>query len=160
MDWSKTNRETLDHLRALLRIDTTNPPGNETRAAEYLKSVADAEGKLRKPDERAKLFAKAIGAKIFAGRFVPGTMTNPNLSVYVEPSVLLVTDPAADIQALHEDRGGNLWIGTTSGLVVKEPSGAARAYRHRASDPRSQRVVKTESSLSVRWPREIWGRPG
>ena len=50
----------------------------------------------------AKLFAKAIGARIFAGRFVPGTMTNPNLSVYVEPSVLLVTDPAADQQALRE----------------------------------------------------------
>jgi small subunit ribosomal protein S2 len=50
----------------------------------------------------AKMFAKAIGARIFAGRFVPGTMTNPNLSVYVEPSVLLVTDPAADQQALRE----------------------------------------------------------
>ncbi len=50
----------------------------------------------------AKMFAKAIGAKIFAGRFVPGTMTNPNLSVYVEPKVLLVTDPAADQQALRE----------------------------------------------------------
>ena len=48
------------------------------------------------------MFAKAIGAKIFAGRFVPGTMTNPNLSVYVEPKVLLVTDPAADQQALRE----------------------------------------------------------
>jgi acetylornithine deacetylase/succinyl-diaminopimelate desuccinylase-like protein len=31
-------------LRDLVRIDTTNPPGNETRAAEYLKSVAGAEG--------------------------------------------------------------------------------------------------------------------
>jgi len=50
----------------------------------------------------AKLFAKAIGANIFAGRFVPGTMTNPNLSVYMEPKVLLVTDPAADQQALRE----------------------------------------------------------
>jgi small subunit ribosomal protein S2 len=50
----------------------------------------------------AKMFAKAIGASIFAGRFVPGTMTNPNLSVYTEPEVLLVTDPAADQQALRE----------------------------------------------------------
>jgi len=41
------------------------------------------------------------------------------------------------IQALHEDRGGSLWIGTTSGLVVKEPSGAARVYRHRPDDARS-----------------------
>jgi acetylornithine deacetylase/succinyl-diaminopimelate desuccinylase-like protein len=32
------------YLIDLLRIDTTNPPGNETRVAEYLKRVADANG--------------------------------------------------------------------------------------------------------------------
>ncbi len=36
--------EVLKHHAALLRIDTTNPPGNETRAVEYLKQVLDAEG--------------------------------------------------------------------------------------------------------------------
>jgi len=50
----------------------------------------------------ARTFAKAIGTKVFAGRFVPGTMTNPNLPVYVEPEVLLATDPTADEQALRE----------------------------------------------------------
>ena len=28
----------------LVRLDTTNPPGNETRVAQYLKIVCDAEG--------------------------------------------------------------------------------------------------------------------
>jgi acetylornithine deacetylase/succinyl-diaminopimelate desuccinylase-like protein len=32
------------YLVDLIRIDTTNPPGNETRVAQYLKQVADAEG--------------------------------------------------------------------------------------------------------------------
>ena len=50
----------------------------------------------------AKLFAQALGAQVFAGRFVPGTMTNPNLMQYTEPLVLVVTDPAADQQALRE----------------------------------------------------------
>jgi small subunit ribosomal protein S2 len=50
----------------------------------------------------AKVFAKTIGAKVFAGRFVPGTMTNPALPEYIEPEVLLVTDPAADQQAVAE----------------------------------------------------------
>lgn len=50
----------------------------------------------------AKVFAKAIGTKVFAGRFVPGTMTNPNLPQFVEPEVLLATDPAADEQSLRE----------------------------------------------------------
>lgn len=50
----------------------------------------------------AKLFARTIGAHVFAGRFVPGTLTNPNLPEYLEPEVLLVTDPAADQQAVKE----------------------------------------------------------
>ncbi|HEV8594071.1 MAG TPA: 30S ribosomal protein S2, partial [Thermoplasmata archaeon] len=50
----------------------------------------------------ARLFAQALGAQVFAGRFVPGTMTNPNLMQYTEPKVLVVTDPAADQQALRE----------------------------------------------------------
>ena len=50
----------------------------------------------------SKLFARTIGADIFAGRFVPGTLTNPNLPEYTEPDILLVTDPAADQQALRE----------------------------------------------------------
>jgi small subunit ribosomal protein S2 len=50
----------------------------------------------------AKVFAKTIGTKVFAGRFVPGTMTNPMLPEYLEPEVLLVTDPAADQQAVAE----------------------------------------------------------
>ncbi len=50
----------------------------------------------------ARIFAKAIGARVFAGRFVPGTLTNPGLPQYMEPDVILVTDPAADQQALRE----------------------------------------------------------
>ncbi len=52
--------------------------------------------------KQSKLFDRTIGANIFAGRFVPGTLTNPNLPEYVEPDILLVTDPAADQQALRE----------------------------------------------------------
>ncbi|MBX8631086.1 MAG: 30S ribosomal protein S2 [Thermoplasmata archaeon] len=50
----------------------------------------------------SKLFGDRIGAKTFPGRFVPGTMTNPNLPEFTEPEVLFVTDPSADQQALHE----------------------------------------------------------
>jgi len=50
----------------------------------------------------AKMFAKAIGAQVIAGRFVPGSLTNPILPNFIEPEVLFVTDPAADEQALKE----------------------------------------------------------
>jgi small subunit ribosomal protein S2 len=50
----------------------------------------------------AKVFAKAIGAQVIPGRFVPGSLTNPALPQYIEPEVLLATDPAADQQAVAE----------------------------------------------------------
>jgi acetylornithine deacetylase/succinyl-diaminopimelate desuccinylase-like protein len=35
---------TRQHLAHLIRLDTTNPPGNETRVASYLKGVCDSHG--------------------------------------------------------------------------------------------------------------------
>ncbi|NLL95358.1 MAG: 30S ribosomal protein S2 [Thermoplasmatales archaeon] len=53
----------------------------------------------------AREFSRAIGAPASAGRFVPGTLTNPAISGYMEPEVILCTDPAADRQALKEALG-------------------------------------------------------
>lgn len=43
-DWAKTEAETLRHFQAILRIDSSDPPGNEAPVVEYLKSVLDREG--------------------------------------------------------------------------------------------------------------------
>ena len=37
IDWEKQKTETLKHYRSLIQIDTQNPPGNESKAVEYLK---------------------------------------------------------------------------------------------------------------------------
>ncbi len=47
-------------------------------------------------------FCQYIGCKSFIGRFMPGTFTNPSLKWYFEPDVVVITDPRADSQALHE----------------------------------------------------------
>jgi acetylornithine deacetylase/succinyl-diaminopimelate desuccinylase-like protein len=44
IDWKAIEAETLRHFQALVRIDTANPPGNETQAIDYLKQVLDKEG--------------------------------------------------------------------------------------------------------------------
>ncbi len=36
------------------------------------------------------------------GRFLPGTFTNPTLKTYLEPELVIVTDPRADAQAVRE----------------------------------------------------------
>ena len=44
VDWEAVAVESMGHFSALLRIDTSNPPGNETRAATYLQSVLGQAG--------------------------------------------------------------------------------------------------------------------
>lgn len=50
----------------------------------------------------ATMFAKVIGAKSIVGRFIPGTLTNPEYRDFVEPDVVVVTDPIGDLQAVKE----------------------------------------------------------
>ena len=44
VDWDKLKPETLRHFQSVVRLNTSNPPGNETQAVEYLKKVFEAEG--------------------------------------------------------------------------------------------------------------------
>ncbi len=46
--------------------------------------------------------AKVCGFLSLPGRFIPGTLTNPEFSGFIEPEVILVTDPRADRQAIKE----------------------------------------------------------
>ncbi|QSG01900.1 30S ribosomal protein S2 [Natranaeroarchaeum sulfidigenes] len=50
----------------------------------------------------AEKFAEAVGARARTGRFIPGTLTNPKYDGYIEPDVLVVTDPIGDEQAVKE----------------------------------------------------------
>ena len=39
VDWEQVGEESINHLINLVRIDSTNPPGNETKVVDYLKST-------------------------------------------------------------------------------------------------------------------------
>ncbi|UCF12839.1 MAG: 30S ribosomal protein S2 [Thermoplasmatales archaeon] len=49
-----------------------------------------------------KKLGEYTGMQILEGRFRPGILTNPNSKDFFEPEIILLTDPLADIQALHE----------------------------------------------------------
>ncbi len=53
----------------------------------------------RKPAEK---FAEYTGVKSVKERFVSGTLTNPNIKSYMEPKLLIITDPTADQQPIKE----------------------------------------------------------
>ena len=43
-DWAKIDEETLRHFQAIVKIDSTDPPGREQGVVEYLKQVLEKEG--------------------------------------------------------------------------------------------------------------------
>tara|TARA_Y100000034_G_C6889509_1_gene408955 strand:- start:1656 stop:2258 length:603 start_codon:yes stop_codon:yes gene_type:complete len=49
-----------------------------------------------------RAFGKITGAQYFAGRYPPGILTNPNLELYKEAKVILVTDSWPDRNAIND----------------------------------------------------------
>ena len=65
IDWPKVQAESLRYYVDLIRIDTSSPPGNETKAAKYLQAILEKEGievKLFGPTpDRMSLVARLKG---------------------------------------------------------------------------------------------------
>ena len=47
-------------------------------------------------------FCEVIGIENKLGRFMPGTLTNPSLPYYIEPKLIVISDPQVDDQAITE----------------------------------------------------------
>ena len=47
-------------------------------------------------------FCEITGATKMLGRFMPGTLTNPSLPYYIEPRMVLISDPQVVAQAITE----------------------------------------------------------
>jgi acetylornithine deacetylase/succinyl-diaminopimelate desuccinylase-like protein len=65
IDWEKQKAEILQHYRALVQINSSSPPGNETKVVEYLKKILEADGiptkTLALDPNRANLVARLKG---------------------------------------------------------------------------------------------------
>ena len=90
----------------LFVLDVAKTDGAIRKAAEMLKEY-DAKRILFVSQRQygqtpAKETAKAVGATAIAGRFMPGTLTNPVTPNFMEPEILVVTDPLGDAQAIRE----------------------------------------------------------
>ncbi|MHB8604246.1 MAG: 30S ribosomal protein S2 [Thermoplasmatota archaeon] len=49
-----------------------------------------------------RMLAKFTGVVANAGRFMPGSLTNPNTTQFFEPEAVVLTDPSGDAQAMRE----------------------------------------------------------
>jgi len=109
-----TQQKTLDMERFIHRVrtdglyvlDVSTTDSRIRTAADFLANyepeqilVASSRQYGRFP---AETFADAVGARARTGRFIPGTLTNPDYNGYIEPDVVVVTDPIGDAQAVKE----------------------------------------------------------
>ena len=87
----------LDISKTLARIDVAAKFIGRTNIANVAVTSSREYGKT--PIEK---FCELTGARGIFGRFMPGTFTNPSLPKYLEPEIVIVTDPQADEQAVME----------------------------------------------------------
>jgi acetylornithine deacetylase/succinyl-diaminopimelate desuccinylase-like protein len=82
--------EVIEHLRALVRCDTSNPPGNETAAAEYLAGV------LRAAGVEARVIESAPGRGNVVARLCAGDAANPSDALLLHAHLDVVPARASD----------------------------------------------------------------
>jgi small subunit ribosomal protein S2 len=87
----------LDISKTLSRIDVAAKFVGRSTISKVAVTSAREYGKT--PVEK---FCELTGAAHMLGRFMPGTFTNPSLPKYMEPEIVIVTDPQADQQAVIE----------------------------------------------------------
>jgi len=95
---------------AILDLNTTD---KQIRAiaetlAEYDPQEILVVGRKDEAYQPIKAFSEAIGTKTVNGRFMPGTLTNPRSDSFMEPEIILVTDPEEDRQAITEASDANI----------------------------------------------------
>ncbi|HJT48371.1 MAG TPA: 30S ribosomal protein S2 [Nitrososphaeraceae archaeon] len=87
----------LDISKTLAKIDVAAKFIGRANISKVAVTSAREYGKT--PVEK---FCELTGAMSIFGRFMPGTFTNPSLPKYMEPEIVIVTDPQADQQAVLE----------------------------------------------------------
>ncbi|HUG96732.1 MAG TPA: 30S ribosomal protein S2, partial [Nitrososphaera sp.] len=87
----------LDISKTLARVDVAAKFIGRAGISKVAVTSAREYGKT--PVEK---FCELTGATPILGRFMPGTFTNPSLPDYMEPEIVVVTDPQADQQAVLE----------------------------------------------------------
>ncbi len=109
-----TQQKTADMERFIHRVrtdglyvlDVSKTDGRIRTAADFLANYAPEQILVTSSRQYgrfpAEKFAEAVGARARTGRFIPGTLTNPKYAGYIEPDVVVVTDPIGDAQAVKE----------------------------------------------------------
>jgi acetylornithine deacetylase/succinyl-diaminopimelate desuccinylase-like protein len=98
IDWDAAGSEAVRHLKALLAFDTSNPPGNERPAAEYLAHVLAREGIESRIVEGAPGRASLVARLRGTGTAAP-LLLNGHLDVVPAEAECWTHPPFAGVEA-------------------------------------------------------------
>ncbi len=87
----------IDSKKTLSRIQTASKFINRSAISKVF--ICSGREYASTPIEK---FCELTGATPMLGRFMPGTLTNPLLPYYIEPELVVVSDPQVDEQAILE----------------------------------------------------------
>ena len=98
LDWPAIGRESVEHFKSLLRLDTTNPPGNESIAADYIAAVLRKEGIEHEIREKSPGRACVVARLRGSGKKGP-LLLNGHLDVVPVDRAHWTHDPFAAVEA-------------------------------------------------------------
>jgi acetylornithine deacetylase/succinyl-diaminopimelate desuccinylase-like protein len=101
-DLSKLSVEATDWLAGLIRIDTSNPPGNELAAAKYLAEILQREGIV------SETFETAPGRGVLVARLAAGAIPDPSRALLLLGHL--------DVVGVQKDK----WTVDPFGAVLKD----------------------------------------
>jgi acetylornithine deacetylase/succinyl-diaminopimelate desuccinylase-like protein len=103
LDWPKVDEESIEKLSDYLRVDTSNPPGNEVRGVEWYKKIFDAEGIAYETAESAPGRGNLVARLKGTGR-EPAVILLNHMDVVPVSREFWTVDPFGGIQ-----REGYIW---------------------------------------------------
>jgi small subunit ribosomal protein S2 len=110
----KDMEEYIFHVKKnqLAVINLTKTDEQIRKAGEFLSDYEPETVLLigRKPEatESIEKLSDAIGTDCMTGRFMPGSLTNPQSENFTEPDIIVTTDPEIDSQAIQEASDTNV----------------------------------------------------
>jgi acetylornithine deacetylase/succinyl-diaminopimelate desuccinylase-like protein len=107
LDWASLNAESISKLREYIRIDTSNPPGNESRGVAWYAKIFDSEGIPYQTGEvapgRGSIVAR-LRATVPAGSAEPAFVLLNHIDVVPASREYWTVDPFA-----AEIKDGYIW---------------------------------------------------
>jgi acetylornithine deacetylase/succinyl-diaminopimelate desuccinylase-like protein len=154
-DWKALEAEAVRTLQAYIRIDTSNPPGDVTRAADFLAAILEREGipvkRYQSAPGRSILLAR-LPATAAAGRDPsPG---RPKPIVLLHHMDVVPTDPS---RWTHEPFGGAIADGAIWGRGAMDMKGIGIAHLYTLIALRRQKVPLVREVIFMAVPDEEVG---